>query len=270
MKIALYQGPPTDGDIERTLSRINSQLQAAATAGATMVVFPELFLPGYNRPDLHPRLAQTQGGAWIEHLSSMAINAKCGLTIGWAERDGDGQNEDGNANSDDHHGNTIYNAATCIDANGKMIGHYRKIQLFGPMENQSFCPGTDYCVFNLDGIPAALLICYDVEFAPHVRALADRGVKLILVPTANPKGFEHVSRVMVPARATEMSITIVYANYCGTEQGLEFAGRSLIVGPDANIIASAGTSETLLVAAITNPINSALLSTQLSDFTKGF
>tara|TARA_R110000868_G_scaffold165328_6_gene398514 strand:- start:91797 stop:92609 length:813 start_codon:yes stop_codon:yes gene_type:complete len=269
MKIALYQGPPTDGDIERTLSRINSQLHAAATAGATMVVFPELFLPGYNRPDLHPRLAQTQGGAWIEHLSSMAINAKCGLTIGWAERDGDGQNEDDDANSDDHHGNTIYNAATCIDANGKMIGHYRKIQLFGPMENQSFCPGTDYCVFDLNGIRTALLICYDVEFAPHVRALADRGVKLILVPTANPKGFEHVSRVMVPARATEMSVTIVYANYCGTEQGLEFAGRSLIVGPDANIIASAGTSETLLVAAITNPINSALLSTQLSDFTKG-
>lgn len=252
MKIALYQGPPTNGDVEGTLSRIKSQLQAAAMAGASMVVFPELFLPGYNRPDLHSRLAQTKSGAWMDQLSSMAASFKCGLTIGWAERDQD----------------TIYNAATCIDAKGDMIGHYRKIQLFGPMEQQSFAAGSTYCTFDLGGIPTALLICYDIEFAPHVRALAEAGVKLILVPTANPQGFEHVSRLMVPARAAEMSVAIVYANYCGTENGLSFAGRSLIVGPHADPIAQAGTSETLVIATITDPADAALLSTQLHDFTK--
>lgn len=255
MKIALYQGPPTNGDVDGTVSRIESQLHAAALAGASMVVFPELFLPGYNRPDLHARLAQTKSGAWMDQLSSMAARFKCGLTIGWAERDQD----------------TVYNAATCIDANGNMIGHYRKIQLYGPMERQSFKPGETYCTFDLGGTPAALLICYDVEFASHVRALAKAGVKLILVPTANPQGFEHVSRLLVPARAAEMAVTIVYANYCGVENGLSFGGRSLIAGPQPVPIAQAGTSETLVIATIPDPadaIDAALLSTQLHDFTK--
>lgn len=252
MKIALYQGPPTNGDVDGTVSRIESQLQAAALAGASMVVFPELFLPGYNRPDLHARLAQTKSGAWMDQLSSIAARFNCGLTIGWAERDQD----------------TIYNAATCIDAKGDMIGHYRKIQLFGAMEGQSFKAGNTYCTFDLGGIPTALLIFYDIEFPAHVRALAEAGVKRIFVPTANPRGFEHVSRFIVPARAAEMSVTIVYANYCGIENGLSFAGRSLIAGPHADPIAQAGTSETLVIATITDPADPALLSTQLEDFTK--
>ncbi|SDL23968.1 carbon-nitrogen hydrolase family protein [Aliiruegeria lutimaris] len=252
MKLALYQGPPAQGDPEAAFARLELQLHAAALAGARILVAPELFLPGYNQPELHKTAAQPLGGAWFQRLGAMARHADCGLTVGWAERAGA----------------AVFNAATAFDRDGEMLGHYRKIQLFGPMEQASFQSGGSYCVFELDGVPTGLLICYDVEFAPHVWALAERGVKLLLVPTANPAGFGHVADSFIPARAGEMDMTIVYANYCGAEDDLRFGGDSLIAGPDSRIIARAGRSEALLIAENGPAPESALRSTQLSDFRK--
>ena len=252
LRLALYQAPPTAGDVEAAFDRLAAMLAAAAAAGARMLVTPELVLPGYNRPDLHGALAQPRGGAWEQRLASLARNAGCGLTLGWAERDGD----------------RVYNTATAFAPDGTVLGHYRKVQLFGPMEHAGFAPGDGYTLFDLDGLRTALLVCYDVEFAPHVRALAEQGAKLILVPTANPAGFEHVSDVFVPARAGEMDLTIAYANFCGTDGDLAFAGQSLIAGPDTATLARAGRSEALLVADLGPAPDPGLRSTQLADYRK--
>ncbi|MBA86007.1 MAG: nitrilase [Rhodobacteraceae bacterium] len=252
MTLAIYQGPPSQGDPKAALLRLGTKLRAAAAGGADMLVVPELYLPGYNQPDLHGTLAQPMGGPWFQSLSQLAQAAKCGLTVGWAERDGQ----------------AVYNAATAFDAGGQMLGHYRKIQLFGPMEAASFRPGAAYCLFDLNGLKTALLICYDVEFAHHVRALAQRGAQVILVPTANPAGFEHVSRLLVPARAAEMGLTIAYANYCNAEDGLRFAGQSVIAGPDGQALAQAGTAEALLISSLRAPLAPQLIPTQLSDYRK--
>lgn len=254
MKLALYQGPPTGGDLEAAFARLRIQLGAAAAGGATMLVIPELFLPGYNQPDRHAAEAEPQDGPWIKRLAEMARHAGCGLTIGWAERAGD----------------TVFNAATVLDSGGETLAHYRKIQLFGSMERASFTPGQSYCCFEFHGMKTAVLICYDVEFSQHVHALAEQGVKLILVPTANPAGFEHVSRILVPARAAEMDLTIAYANYYGTEAGLTFGGHSVIAAPDGNVIAAAGQGETLLIADLATlpAIPPKKRSTQLTDLRK--
>ena len=252
MKIALHQGPAIGGATEEAFAVIESRLAAAAAAGARMAVFPELYLPGYNRPDLHGALAQPVDSAWDGRLAGLARAAGCGLTIGWAERDGD----------------AVYTAASCFSPAGERIAHYRKIQLFGPMENASFRPGGDYCLFELEGMKTALLICYDVEFAAHCRALAERGADLILVPTANPAGCEYVSQILVPARAVEMGLTIAYANYCGTEGDIAYGGHSVIAGPDGRALVAAGPGEAFLVAdlAANSAIPQTRLSRQLEDY----
>ncbi|WP_305967707.1 MULTISPECIES: carbon-nitrogen hydrolase family protein [unclassified Mameliella] len=251
MKLALYQGAPTDGDIDGAFDRIEKVLSAAGAMGAGMAVFPELFLPGYNRPDLHSALSQEQGADWERRLAELCRVTGVGLTLGWAERDGD----------------KVFNAASCFHHTGAKLAHYRKVQLFGPMEAASFVPGGSYCTFDMGGFRAALLICYDVEFAHHVTVLSRRGVDLLLVPTANPAGFENVADVLVPARAFENAITVVYANYHGSEAGLAFGGHSAIVGPDGNPLARAGTGEALLIADLAHrdTMDATLLSTQKRD-----
>ncbi len=254
VKLALWQAPPTNGRIEAAFSALCTQLRAAAAAGAKLLVVPELILPGYNRPDLHATLAQTIDGDWITRLRAEAAKAGCGICLGWAERDGD----------------TVYNAATTIGPDGAILGHYRKIQLYGPMEQASFAFGDRLCpVFLLEGRPTAMLVCYDIEFPQHARALAQAGAGLILVPTANPAGFDHVQRLFVPARAAENDAVVAYANQAGTEDGLTFGGLSVIAGPDGAPLAMAGPcGEALLIVdlAAADAVPQSLRSAQRQDY----
>ncbi len=179
------------------------------------------------------------------------MKAKCGLCIGWAER-ADGK---------------TFNAASCFDAAGQKLAHYRKQHPYGPTEKSVFVAGNGDCIFEFNGKKTAILICYDVEFAQRVRGLHEYGVELLLVPTANPIAFDVVSDTLVPARAFESRMTIAYANLCGTENGLTYGGKSVIVGPDGAILAKAGRGETLMVVDLNavDAIDPSLLSTQLQD-----
>ena len=255
MIVAAYQGPSPEGHVAEALARMDTVLAKAKAGGAEMVVFPELFLPGYNQMDDHATHAQPIGGAWEQQFAALAQKHSCGLTIGWAERDDD----------------TLYNSASTYDATGTKRGHYRKIQLWGPTEQSVFAFGDSYTTFSLDGVRTGILICYDVEFPQHCRALADMGVKRILVPTANPGDFSLVCNTLVPARATENNQTIVYANYCGSDNGLRFCGQSIIAGPAETKLAQATRdTETLLFADLTqiDTIAPSLLSTQQADYRK--
>ena len=95
-----------------------------------------------------------------------------------------------------------------------------------------------------------LLICYDIEFAPHVAELARAGVELILVPTANMRPYEFVAQVLVPTRAFENQVFLAYANYVGSEGEIEYCGLSSIVAPDGQVLTKAKHSEELLVAEL--------------------
>lgn len=236
LRLALCQGRSPAGRADRALARIGQVLTQARDGGARMAVMPELFLPGYNSPRV-PDLAQPADGPWAGALAAMCRKASCGLTVGFAERDGD----------------RLYNAALVFGPDGKRLAHYRKIQLFGPRERRLFAPGDRYATFAFAGRKAAVLICYDVEFHEHVRALARGGVQLILAPTANMEPFGYIPATTIPSHATINGLTIAYANLCGREGDLDFCGRSVIAGPDGRILAQTGRGPALLFADLPEP-----------------
>ena len=214
-----------------------------------MALFPELLLPGYNA-DSAADQAQSLGGAWISRMRDMARAAGVGITTGYAERDG----------------NLVFNSAVAISDSGVVLANYRKVQLFGPREARLFRPGRDYVTFDWAGHRTALMICYDIEFAGHVRALAERGVTLILCPTANMHPFTHVSRFTVPAQAVNHALAIAYCNYCGVEGDLHYYGGSLVVAADGHILAEAGGGAEGLVADLSYRPDARLLSSQVVDY----
>ena len=250
MKIAVLQSPSPGGNPDLAFAQIAAALNAAGAAGAEVLVAPEAYFPGYNANNI-PDLAQPKTGVWLKRLSTLCQTANCGLVTGYAESDG----------------NQIFNAAVAFDGNGSQIAQYRKIQLYGPREAAIYTPGDAYTIFDLAGAKAALLICYDIEFAPHVAALADMGAKIILVPTANMHPFTHVVAHTVPAMAANYGVSIAYANYCGEEGDLIYVGGSLIAGPHGEVLAQAGTGPALLIVELPNA-DPARLSSQAVDFRK--
>ncbi|MGQ0609817.1 MAG: nitrilase-related carbon-nitrogen hydrolase [Paracoccaceae bacterium] len=247
MKLALLQGPSCGGDVPAALAAVGAALRGAGAMGAAVLVVPEVYLPGYNQPDIAGQ-ALAPGSAVLEALAGSARAAGCALVIGYAEAAADG----------------IYNAALVLGADGAVVANYRKIQLYGPRERAVYRPGDGYVTFWLGGVKAAVLICYDVEFAPHIKALADDGAEVILVPTANMMPFVHVVRHTVPAMAAGHGVSIVYANYCGAEGDLTYVGGSLIAGPHGEVLAQAGEGPALLVAEVPAR-DPARLSTQSAD-----
>jgi predicted amidohydrolase len=250
MRLAVLQAPSPAGDLATACQTLAQALAAAGAAGATVLVAPEVFLLGYNQPDV-ARLALSDDAPALQHLREAARTSSTALVFGYAEA----------ANG------TTYNTALCIGPDGRDLARYRKIQLYGPRERATYAPGNRYVTFTLAGLKLALLICYDVEFAPHVAALAAEGVQAILVPTANMMPFTHVVRHTVPAMAANHGLAIAYANFCGTEGDLTYVGGSLIAGPHGEVLAQAGEYPALLIADIP-PIDPARISTQAQDFRK--
>ena len=247
MRIAIVQGPSPAGATDRGLVSLRQALATASAAGAQVAVFPELYLPGYNVPD--PAAGARSAAEWDAVLGPLALEAACALAVGVAERDGD----------------ILYNSALVWGAGGERLALYRKTQLFGERERHHFTPGRRLVTFDLAGVPTALLICYDVEFAPLVAALSARGTRLILCPTANMQPFNQVPTNTEHTQTVNQTVTVAYANHCGSEGDLTYTGGSCLVGADGVILAQAGPGPALLVADIL-PTIPAQLSTQAADF----
>ena len=252
MIVGLYQCPSPMGDLGKGLETISDALSTASAANVGMLVLPEMFLPGYGAAGSQP----PEGwDAACDALAALCRKYETALTIGVPEF-ADGK---------------VFNSALAIGADGKTLARYRKIQLFGPTENALYEPGEAYCVFDYRGRRFGLLICYDVEFPEHVRALAMQGAEVILVPTANMMPFANVNQIIVPARAAENAVTVVYANYCGSEGDLDYVGLSGISGPDGYLLAGKGTGPGLCIAELPGEWSEHGIpaATQIEDFRPG-
>lgn len=248
MRLAVLQTTSSAGDIDVALERIDLALMAAGAAGADALVVPEVFLPGYNHADMAGHALRDDAPA-LRRLSDAAAKAGTALVLGYAEAQG----------------TQVCNTALCFGPDGRECARYRKLQLYGDRERAIYTPGEGYVTFPLAGCKAALLICYDIEFAPHVAALAGMGVEVVLVPTANMAPFVHVVRHTVPAMAANHGLAIAYANYCGSERDLTYVGGSLIAGPHGEVLAQAGEHPALLIADIPE-VDPGRVSTQARDY----
>ncbi len=232
--VAMFQGPEGLGpepDTVRNLAAIDRAASRAAAAGARVLVTPELSVTGYDIGPAARELARPRGGEY--HAALTAIAARHGIVVvaGYPERDGD----------------AVFNAAVVLAPDGAELAHYRKSHLFGELDRAAFAAGAELPVtFDLDGLRCGLLICYDVEFPEAVRAHADAGVDLLLIPTGLMEPFGRIAEQVVPVRAFESQLYIAYTNHCGRELSLEYCGLSTAAGPDGAVVARAGRDEELL------------------------
>ena len=132
-----------------------------------LVVCPELFLSGYKVGAQVRELAETQSGLFAQKIATLSKKTKTCIIYGYSEIVSD----------------SLYNSALCVDAYGKVLANHRKLAIPPGFERDFFTPGDDFTLFDLGGLKCALLICYDAEFPEAVRAVAQKGAQVVIVPT---------------------------------------------------------------------------------------
>ena len=145
----------------------------------------------------------------------------------------------------------IYNSALCVDKHGKVLINHRKLLLPPGFEANYFSSGNGMSYFKLGEFKFCILICYDAEFPESVRAAALAGAHAVIIPTALTENWGVVSEKVMPSRAFENGIWVIYANHSGTENGLSYYGCSCILNPDGIDAARAGDGEEIIYANIT-------------------
>lgn len=229
MLVTLAQLEPRPRDVAANVVRVRSLLEASE--GAELLVLPELFLSGYELADVEAVSVELDGPE-IDTLRETARAAGTALVVGAAERVAGG----------------TANSALCFDRDGALAGVYRKTHLFGA-ERDAYVPGDELVTATVDGHVLGLMICFDVEFPEVARTLALRGAELLVTISANPVEFRRDHAVFVPARALESGLPHVYVNRVGRQDGIEFAGDSMAVDPEGEVVAQAGPEEERVIEA---------------------
>ncbi len=234
--LALCQTEGRFADPAGALDLLAAEARDAASAGADLLVLPELFLTGYNLgPSRARALALDTGSPALARAQEIARAEGIALCFGFPELVGD----------------AVANSAALIDEAGGVRLIYRKAHLFGDLDRDMFAVrGEGFPLVAWRGLSLGVAICYDIEFPETARVMALAGADLVLVPTALMPPYHVVAEALIPARAYENQVYIAYANRCGSEPGLDYIGQSSICGPDGAVLARAGATPTRLLARI--------------------
>jgi predicted amidohydrolase len=231
MRAAIYQSALAGLSPAERLEKLTAVVEST---DADLVLCPELFLSGYAVGDLLRRYAEPAEGPSAEAVSRIARLAQRAIVYGFPEQAGD----------------HVFNAALAFGPDGALLAHHRKLAIPPGFERDHFTPGNGLTPFDLGGLRLGLLICYDAEFPEAVRATAEAGAQAILVPTALGAQWFVVAEHVIPSRAFENGVYVLYANHAGSEGAMTFLGASCIAGPDGRDLVRAGASEIVIAAAL--------------------
>ena len=233
-RLAVAQLTPARLDKDANLERIESAMQTTADGGGQAILLPELFLTGYFLSEQLASLAEPADGPSVQRLSALARRHHLLTICGWPEATD---------------GRRPYNSAVIIDADGTVVGRYRKTHLFGN-EPDYFAAGDRFDTFDTSLGRIGVLICYDLEFPEAARILALDGAAILLTPTANMDPYSAYQAVYTRARAMENGLYVATANTVGTLDAFHFFGESSVVGPDGEVMEIAGAEERILMVSI--------------------
>lgn len=249
IKISATQMPCT-WNRQATLDKADHLVREAAQKGANIILLQELFETPYFcqlQKFQYTELATTlEENPAVEHFKKLAKELDVVLPISFFERAG----------------NTQFNSIAIIDADGEILGVYRKTHIPDGLpyaEKFYFTPGdTGFKVWNTKYGRIGVGICWDQWFPETARSLALQGAEILLFPTAigSEPTLEKDSRIhwrnTMAGHAAANMMPVVASNRIGRETDedseMTFYGSSFIADNHGEIVEQADDcTETVLV-----------------------
>jgi N-carbamoylputrescine amidase len=228
VNVASVQMSSGSWNFEDNKDRAEKLIRQAAASGANIVLCPELFMSPYfcsEQDHRHVSLAQPfAGNADIARFAILAKELGVVIPIGFYERAG----------------NAAYNSVAIADADGTVLGVYRKTHIpDGPgyCEKMYFTPGdTGFKVWDTQFGRIGVGICWDQWYPETARSMALMGAEILFFPTiigsephdAMMDTAPHWQRTMQGHAAANM-VPVIAANRIGTEKTIREDGSVGIV-----------------------------------------
>jgi N-carbamoylputrescine amidase len=237
LKVAAIQTSYSD-DMDANIAKTENFIREAAAKGAQIILPSELFQGRY--------FCTSQEERWFEHahpvgehpvvlrLQPVALELGVALPVSFFERDGP----------------VFYNSLAMIDADGTMLGVYRKSHIpDGPgyQEKYYFRPGdTGFRVWGTRHGRVGVGVCWDQWFPEAARAMTLMGAEALFYPTAIGSEPHDANldtrdpwRRAMQGHAVSNVIPVIASNRIGTEaSGQTFYGSSFIADHRGDLVAS--------------------------------
>ncbi|MBX9912908.1 MAG: N-carbamoylputrescine amidase [Pseudomonadaceae bacterium] len=252
LTVATTQMPCT-WDLKANLEQAEQLVRDAAAEGAQVILLQELFATPYfciEQDHKHLALAeQYQQSAVLKRFAALAKELGVVLPLSWYEKAG----------------NAYFNSLSMADADGQLLGVYRKTHIpnaIGYQEKEYFSPGdTGFRVWDTAFGRLGVGICWDQWFPETARCLALMGAEVLLFPTAigSEPGAQALDsrdhwQMTMRGHAAANILPVVAANRVGrevatTDAGLamEFYGSSFISDQHGKLLAEADRDSTAVL-----------------------
>ena len=231
---------------KESLSHAEEMVREAAANGANVILLPELFEREYfcqqRRYDFYQYAKTVEENKAVQMGKRLAKELQVVLPISFYEKDV----------------NNLYNSVACIDADGTLLGVYRKTHIPDDhyyQEKFYFTPGdTGFRAFKTRYGTIGVGICWDQWFPETARGMALAGAEILFYPTAigsepilECDSMPHWRRCMTGHAACNL-MPVVAANRVGTEtvepciengnqkSALTFYGSSFITDATGEVV----------------------------------
>ena len=250
------------GTYSENLKRAEEKIREAAAMGARVILLPELFEREYfcqqRRHEFYRYAKPVMEEEAVQMGIRLAKELSVVLPVSFYEKDE----------------NNLYNSVACIDADGSLLGVYRKTHIPDDhyyQEKFYFTPGdSGFTVFHTAYGVIGVGICWDQWFPETARCMALEGAQLLLYPTAigsepilSCDSMPHWRRVMQGHAAANL-MPVIAANRIGEERvapceenggqssSLLFYGSSFLTDETGELIQSASRDREEILTASYN------------------
>ena len=246
MSVPLSEGDGTIAEIKEAMIKKHIPfIEEAASQGVQILCLQEIFSTPYFCPGQDSdwyAAAEPIPGPTVQRMQELARKHQMVMIVPIYEKEQPG---------------VLYNTAAVIDADGTLLGKYRKHHIphtSGFWEKFFFRPGNlGYPVFETRYAKVGVYICYDRHFPEGARALGLNGAEIVYNPSATVAGLsQYLWKLEQPAHAVANGYFMGCINRVGTEKPWnlgQFYGSSYFVDPRGQFVATASEDQDELLIA---------------------
>lgn len=250
VRVAAAQLGPASEVASENVPRLVGLIAAARVQGVQLIAFPELALTTYFPTAVHDADRDAYFEAGLDTPNVLAVReaartASMALVLPFAERAAHG----------------CFNSAALFDADGALLGLYRKMHIPGTVEPQGEPPYSlerRYFADGDRGFPVyasslgriGMLICADRGFHEGWRCLGLAGAEIVVTPYNTSTNVPHNPRsgrsavetlreqqpLRMRAGANMNGYFVVAPGKAGVERGVQYIGDSMVIGPWGNVL----------------------------------